>query len=64
MITMSGISTAYFAAKLIGIGIMGIGTTSFLSAFHQYSFKLNNKKGSENSEIELLREKAKSVNQL
>lgn len=57
------ILSALFAAKIVGIGFVGLGFSSLTSAFHQYSFKLD-KKGGKNSEIESLREKSKQLDQL
>lgn len=57
---ITGTTIAFFAAKIVGLGFVGIGFSSLASAFHQYSFKLE-KKGVKTIDTESLREKARQL---
>jgi hypothetical protein len=57
---ITGTAIAFFAAKIVGLGFVGIGFSSLTSAFHQFSFKLE-KKGVKTIDTESMREKARQL---
>jgi hypothetical protein len=57
---ITGTALAFFVAKIVGLGTGVLGLSSLISAFHQYSFKLD-KKGVKTIDTESIREKARHL---